>query len=394
MCLLASCSSETRPESRVRADQIHLSWTDDPQTTMAIIWHTARSTRSQVSYRTPGGAWQEKQGKEPDPRPLGPGVWHEVHLSGLQPGTTYRYTVSGVGGSTRSSTFTTAPDRSVPFRFDAFADQGECKASLRGTAACAVIAGIAADKPAFVVAAGDLAYGNDDGLDANDRWFNDIMAYSREAPLMPAWGNHENDRAKDPIENWKGRFALPGSEDYYSFDYGNTHFIALPERYVDIKANSAFAAWLRNDLERASRDPAIRWKVAYGHRPIYSSGQRHGPEQRFVEHVVPLFEQYGLDLYISGHEHNYERTLPVRGGTPTSTDRLRVTQGQGITYVVTGGGGRPTYDDFGPQQPWGATRAVTHQHLRVDVTDQQLSFDSVDNSGLVIDHFVISAAAP
>lgn len=388
--LLVACASPgTDVAGRGKADQIHLSWVHDPRTSIAIIWHTTTSSQSRVEYRGPGDIWQEQKGRAPDPKPLGPGFWHEVELTGLRPGSAYRYTVSGDGGTSRAFSFTTAPDRPGRFRFDAFADQGDCQT---GRDACRVIAGIAADQPAFVLAAGDLAYGNDNGLEADDRWFNDIMAYSREAPLMPAWGNHETDQKRDPIENFKGRFALPGSEDYYSFNYGNAHFVALPERYVDIEPNSAFAAWLTNDLETVSRDTSIRWTIAFGHRPIYTTGQRHGPELRFLENVVPLFERYGVDLYLSGHEHNYERSLPILRGGQTSLDRIRVEQGWGVTYVVTGGGGRPIYDDFGPPQPWVATRAVAHQHVRIDVTDKELVFDAVDKSGLVIDHFVLSSA--
>lgn len=247
--------------------------------------------------------------------------------------------------------FTTAPVGARPFRVDAFADQGDCRSNR---AACRVISGIVADHLAFVLGSGDLSYANEHGLESWDRWFNAVQAYAADVPLMPTMGNHEfpagdpMGKYTDPITSYQGRFALPPShgEDYYSFDYAGTHVIALPEIYVRTRPGSPFRRWLQDDLTAADSDPAIRWKIAFSHRPFYSSGTKHGSYRPYVRDVLPILERHHVDLVISGHEHNYERTRPLRGGVPSSHDVSSSVQGTGTSYVVTGGGGK-VLDRFG-----------------------------------------------
>jgi DNA repair exonuclease SbcCD nuclease subunit len=258
---------------------------------------------------------------------------------------------------------------------------------------------IAADHPAFVLGAGDLSYANDNGPEAGLRWFDAIGAYARSVPLMPVAGNHEF-AAGDPtgrypvsVAGFQAPFALPGPThgDYYSFDYGNVHVIAVPEIYVPLGPDSDFRRWLTDDLAAAARNPAIGWKVAFSHRPFYSSGTRHGGYASYVANVLPVLERSGVDLVISGHEHNYERTRPIRAGVavPGALDTVR--QGDGTVFVVTGGGGANVYDDFGQLQPWDAQRLATHEYLRLGVTSQALELTAVDDRGRVIDHVTISA---
>lgn len=56
------------------------------------------------------------------------------------------------------------------------------------------------------------------------------------------------------------------------------------------------------------------WKVVFGHHPIYSSGQ-YGVNEPFISKLTPLFQKYRVQLYVNGHEHNYERTQPINGTT-------------------------------------------------------------------------------
>lgn len=369
---------------------MHLTWANDPRTSIVVQWHTRAEASNEVRFRTDGGHWQEAEGRWPYPRPAGVGVWHETELTGLRPATAYEYALPGDGGLSRAYTFTTAPEGEPEFRFAAFADQGDCQSYA---AACEVQQRIAADHPALVLAAGDLTYGNKNGLAAVDRWFDDVMVFAASSPVMPAWGNHEWEEG-DPIENYKGRFALPEAhgEDWYSFDYAGVHFVALPELYVPVDPGGAFHAWLEEDLEAAAADPERRWTVVFGHRPFFSTGTRNGSSGRLLRHLVPVLDRHRVDLVITGHEHNYERTLPLREAAPTSNDPRRSAQGQGTIYVVTGGGGAELYDDFGPQEPWGAVREAVHQHLRVDVSGEALKVASVASGGALVDEFEIRAA--
>jgi hypothetical protein len=270
--------------------------------------------------------------------------------------------------------------------------------------------GIGRDHPDFVLGAGDLTYADEgvNGPGAADIWANDIMRYySTWAPLMPTPGNHDSQPA-DQIRNYKGRFALPGqspgsaqpaagSGDYYSFTYGPVYIVALPEMYVSMKPGSPFRAWLDADLRTTAADPDIKWRIAFSHRPFYSTGTRHGPDQTYLNLVRPALERYRFDLVISGHEHQYERTAPMLNGVARSVDRNAWTRGTGIAYVVTGGGGAPLYNDFGPAQPWDAVRKTVHEHLSVEVdgAGAALRVTGIDDSAphRPFDQFVITDCA-
>ena len=171
--------------------------------------------------------------------------------------------------------------------------------------------------------------------------------------------------------------------------------VALPERYIDMKAGSRFQRWLDADLRQAAADAAVKWRVAFDHRPFYSTGRRHGADHTYVKWVRPVLEKYHVDVVFSGHEHTYERTLPILDGVPRSGNPTAWTQGVGPAYVVTGGGGAPVYNDFGPAQPWDAVRRRGHEHVRIDIdaSGKTLRLTAIaDDAGHVpFDHFVITA---
>ena len=173
------------------------------------------------------------------------------------------------------------------------------------------------------------------------------------------------------------------------------HVVALPERYIDMKAGSRFQQWLDADLRQAAADPAIKWRVAFDHRPFYSTGQRHGADHTYVKWVRPVLEKYHVDVVFSGHEHTYERTLPMLNGVARSESPKTWTQGAGPAYVVTGGGGAPVYNDFGPAQPWDAVRRKGHEHVRVDIDASgntlRLTAIADDDGHVPFDQFVITA---
>ena len=385
-------------------DQIKLSWSGDPHTSIVIVWHADRVEDAGVVVSA-GPASRTFEAQRTHGAAIGTGVWFQARVTDLRPGTTYQYVINSGPAKTPVYQFRTEPAGPHAVRFDVFADQGDC---VHYAAACKVMDGIARDRPDFVLGAGDLTYANDkdNGPNAADTWANDIMRYySTWAPLLPTPGNHEY-LPGDSIGNYKGRFVLPlqqpgqrglgrTSGDYYSFSYGPVHVVALPERYIDMKAGSRFQQWLDADLRQAAADPAIKWRVAFDHRPFYSTGQRHGADHTYVKWVRPVLEKYHVDVVFSGHEHTYERTLPMLNGVARSESPKTWTQGAGPAYVVTGGGGAPVYNDFGPAQPWDAVRRKGHEHVRVDIDASgntlRLTAIADDDGHVPFDQFVITA---
>ena len=265
-------------------------------------------------------------------------------------------------------TFSTAP--AGPFRFDVEADIGDSGNSDDVGPTQSQIAG---DRPAFVVVPGDLSYANDDGQPAADRHFNDVMAWSRTAAYMPAWGNHEWDESTDDLRNYKGRFAIPHGrrspgapgkgccgEDWGYFDAGGVRFISYPEPYADATLVD-WRAQADRLMSAAQSDPGIRFIVTFGHRPAYSTGYHDGEPQlaSVLNGFGDRFPKYVLNL--NGHSHDYERYQPIHG----------------VVHITTGGGGLALEPPWSGTDPRTASRAMHLHHLRVDVSPTEMHIEAV-----------------
>ncbi len=149
--------------------------------------------------------------------------------------------------------------------------------------------------------------------------------------IHPAVGNHEyNTPGAVPYYNYFGARAGPAGKGYYSFDFGDWHVVSLNSELA-VRRGSAVAAeqeeWLKADLA-AHRKLCT---VAYLHRPYYSSGE-HGntPSMRRLWEI--MYAQ-NVDLILAGHDHHYERFLPM---TPSGV--VDTVRGMESMVVGTGGG--------------------------------------------------------
>lgn len=243
------------------------------------------------------------------------GRQHVARLHGLQPGSTYCYALRGWTARTGLRTAPRAGSGEA-VHFVVFGDSG------KGTPGQLAVRDQLSQAPfELILHTGDVAY--DAGtLDALERTFFDVYAdHLRNAPVFPTTGNHDYRTAS--AAPFRQVFALPenggelGRERWYSFDFGDVHFVALDtERRLEAQRR-----WLARDLAH-NRLP---WTIVYLHRPPYSSGD-HGSDRAVRRAFVPLFERHGVQLVLAGHDHHYERTIAING----------------VTYLVTGGGGRGT----------------------------------------------------
>jgi hypothetical protein len=302
-----------------------------------------------------------------------PEVQYYLHaaVENLRPDTTYYYAVGHqgfdvLGGATSgplSGSFTTAPKQAVPFTFTAFGDQG---VSYDAVATSNLIA---AQNPSFHLHAGDVSYAEDggDGLltdpydpRAWDSYFVETAATASQIPWMIAIGNHEMEPWYSP-NGYGGdvdRLDFPGNgpsvcPGTYYFVYGNVAFISLDANDVsyEIPANFGYSdgaqtAWLASTLATLRGTPGIDFIVVYFHHCAYSTCTTHGCEGGVQQFWTPLFDQYDVDLVINGHNHIYERTDPIIGGSPTTTTPIGsvITPAtQGTTYAVCGGAGKSLY---------------------------------------------------
>jgi acid phosphatase type 7 len=168
------------------------------------------------------------------------------------------------------------------------------------------------------------------------------------------------------LENFHPPLGSPGStKRYYSFDWGNTHFVALDsELYHGDRGSNPEEQ--RDFLEQDLATTRKRWKVAFLHRSPYGSS-RHGGDENVRQDLEPLFVKHGVDLVFSGHDHVYERTVPITG----------------VTYVVSGGGGRRLYPAGNGELT--ASSVSAHHAVLVRVSGSRLLLETLEVGGKVVD---------
>src|SRR5207249_923409 len=147
-------------------------------------------------------------------------------------------------------------------------------------------------------------------------------------------GNHDVSAAGGVP--WSGFFITPannpaGVPNYYSFDAGNAHFAVIDSNQSTSPGSPQYT-FLDNDLAAST----ALWKFVAFHHSIYSSGTVHGSNLPVRANLVPLLDKHAVDLVFMGHEHNYERTKPLRANQV-------VAPGTGTVYVTSGGGGHDLY---------------------------------------------------
>jgi hypothetical protein len=201
----------------------------------------------------------------------------------------------------------------------------------------------------------------------------------------------------------------------YSFDYGDAHFLCLDSNvYVD-PSDAALQAWIRADL--TATDAA--WKFVVYHHPAFNAGAEHYAEQH-MRVLSPLFEQAGVAVVLHGHEHNYQRTRPLRfapkdpAAASAVNEKKRLVPGafavdrkfdgatetrpDGILYVTTGAGGKHLYDTDWNRRPdlWrhkeddsadyvAAFVSDRHSLTVFDMDARSLTLTQVDQWGAVVD---------
>jgi hypothetical protein len=152
----------------------------------------------------------------------------------------------------------------------------------------------------FAIMLGDNLYGSERPQD---------FAKKFEIPFKPmldanvafyaSLGNHD-----DPNQVYYKHFGM-GGKRFYTYSKKDTRFFVLDSNYMDKDQQR----WLEQELSRSNE----KWKIAYFHHPIYSSGAKHGSEVDLRSIVEPLFIKYALNVVFAGHEHFYERLKPQRG---------------------------------------------------------------------------------
>jgi 3',5'-cyclic AMP phosphodiesterase CpdA len=269
-------------------------------------------------------------------------VWtYHAEIGGLRPGTSYSYAVTAANDAAAAplrATVRTAPAGRVPFRFTSFGDLATPNTNWvlsYGQSAYAVQA-VESFQPLFHLLNGDLCYADLNPSVQPEVWRdfgNNNQASAANRPWMPCPGNHEIEFDNGPqgFTSYLTRYLLPdngvpGFRGYwYSFRVGpaaltpaaGTGNPAIPAGtsfYIRGYSQGAQTAWLRRTLAAARADRTVDWIIVQMHQDSCSSSATgNGSDLGIREEWLPLFDEYQVDLVLCGHDHDYERSFPVRG---------------------------------------------------------------------------------
>lgn len=165
---------------------------------------------------------------------------------------------------------------------------------------------IKSKSPDLVVSTGDMSY--DDSGDCFYNVVNPIIS-----KLKISLGNHDTpeDGSASLQNEYESYFKL--KKPFYSFDYKNTHFIMMDSTHeTTITSSDQQYQFVKQDLEKTSKNPNINWIIVTLHEPFYTNPGKHPADQGLAKVYHPLFDTYGVDLVLAGHNHWYERTLPLK----------------------------------------------------------------------------------
>jgi hypothetical protein len=338
---------------------------------MIVRWRTDVATSSRVAIG-------------PAPGSLGttfdvatPTTEHVVQVTGLTPSTQYYYAVGSVAGAfvgdDADHYFRAAPTTgaTTPFRIWSIGDAGFTGAPLDSVRdAFKAFNGGTSATDLFLLL-GDNAYLLATDAQYQAAVYDEHAEMLRTTPVYSTFGNHERFSSADLTQTgpYFDMFSFPsagqaggvasGTESYYSFDYGNVHFISLDsEDFTPTSASGPMLTWLQSDLAATTAD----WVIALFHRPPYSKGLLHDSdvetnEINMRQYVLPVLEGVGVDLVLCGHSHSYERSYFLDGHyglSGTFTNAFKKDLGDGDPA----GDGAYRKEDVGPLAHAGAVYVV------------------------------------
>jgi 3',5'-cyclic AMP phosphodiesterase CpdA len=393
----------------LQPSRIILGFDGDPATSLAVAWRTSGAVPAPVAQIVPDGPEPivdsaAKTANASSARVAldggGAAFHHHARFQGLSPATRYVYRVGDGRVWSEWYAVVTAARTPEPYRFLYI---GDSQAGLDGAWPRTVRAGYAqAPDARFIVEAGDIvAEGYDDNLWR--QWSAGLGFIAASVPSLPVPGNHDGhrpptaadaDKVLQPSELWRAHFPLPGNgpaslgdlgRPFYYVDYQGVRFIAIDSNpfansdYVEsmrAPVQAAVLAWLRTVL---SNNPN-RWTVVVQHQPVYAVAKGRDYVQMRAA-LLPLYDEFHVDLVLQGHDHAYARSHALKGG------RVAGPGEQGTVYVISDSGTKM----YAVDTPHAALMAKIIEQVQlyqiVAVDRNTLTLDSYTANGRRVDQF-------
>ncbi len=307
---------------------------------ISVKWQTISATGSRVIYGTSPDDLRFTIASDSMARD------HELRITGLTPDTKYYYafgsTTSIQQGSYRNC-FTTAPlpGTTRKIRIGVFGDPGTGNAVQKAVRDAYIHLNKNGGKADLALFLGDNAYDGGYDVEHQAKFFHIYQDnIFKDHPVFSVPGNHEYDNDPKGVAGLRGNhlipyyqiFSLPtaaecggipsGTEHYYSFDYGNVHFIMLDSYGYDSSkllydSTGAQANWLKADL--AAYAHKLKWTIVCLHHPPYTHGTHNSETEKDLvairQQITPILERFGVDVVLAGHSHVYERSWLIQGHT-------------------------------------------------------------------------------
>jgi hypothetical protein len=361
----SSKSSEHKslPSSGGELDTLFLTWQRDPTTTMTIQWvGPATGATTKIEYAVDKhDAWGSTAAVERPYHPESDLRVHRAELTGLKPGTEYRFRI---GSHSAESRFRTMPAKATDaFQFISGGDAG----ANEHVTANNILA--ARQDPMFVLIGGDLAYDDGHKIDAN---LGFLRSYSRHMidnqgrmiPMVACIGNHEvkggygKTRSDAPLffALHDGLFA---ERSFAKLDFGDYLSLVLLDTGHVAPIDGEQTAWLGQTLRERVGRPHL---IVANHVPAYpsyrsfeSNGEKEGTGLLNRTEWAPLFERHLVDVVLEHHDHTFKRTHPLLDG--------RVDK-NGIIYLGDGSWGKLRPPKNPEERPYlAATNGAYHMTL-------------------------------
>lgn len=311
---------------------------------------------------------------------------HSLTFKGLEPGTIYYYRVrseqEGLMAESDLHALKTSPEAGSPFSFAVTSETGGFSWMDKSGGALnkRLFAQMGRLRPDLALFIGDIVNDGNQYEDWAAYFFEPGKELLSATPFYSCLGNHE-----DNAPLFYRYFDYPQPGNYYSFDYGDVHFICLdsthfvkpgdyPDSSAPIGPGHAQYDFLERDLESSS----ARWKVVFFHYPPYVSGSYQVEAMRAL---CPVLEKHGVDVVLNSHTIVYERSFPLKEN--------KVDYDNGVVYIVAGGAGAMP-DWLLPKREWHTAQSLAVPHfLQVVATPERLEFRAMDDEGRLFDHYGI-----
>jgi predicted phosphodiesterase len=276
-----------------------------------------------------------------------------VKLDNLLPGSYYNYRTIQDGDTVMGSTFCTAVLPGEPFRFSIYGDP-QNNPKIHNEMDGKVIS----HKPNFSIYIGDLCGSGTYNAWKNEFFVENELQLASGTPFFNALGNHES--CTQLYKAFLQGFEKKKNDQYYSFDYGDVHFLILNTE-LSLKKNSPQYKFAKNDLE-STKQP---WKFVIVHKPGYVGGN-HGENFEMITLTKEVIEPNHVDATFAGHTHFYQHNLV-----------------NGIHHIIVAGGGGRLYN---PKKKDYVLKSVKDYHYAiVDVTTKTVTVTVYNLNDKIID---------